>query len=62
MFAITLTCNALHKAEMEYHEKCGYIIGRIHHITLMGRIDFFNTAYHLKTQTVSPNITDFQGL
>ena len=60
MSALSLTGNALHKAEMEYHGKFGHTIGRIQHIALMSRIDIFYTACCLATQTVAPNIPDLQ--
>ena len=62
MDALTLTENALHKAEMEYHGKFGHTIGRIQHIALMSRIGMFYTACHLETQTVALTIPGFQGI
>ena len=40
MDALPMTENSLHKAEMEYHGKFGYNIGRIQHIDPMNRIEF----------------------
>ena len=34
----------------------------MHHISIMSRLDIFYTACQLGTQTVTPTITDFQGL
>ena len=62
MAEIMLTGNALHKAEMEYHDKFVKTLGRIQHITLMSRIDVFNTACHLPTQTVAHILPSFQGI
>ena len=47
---------------MEYHRKFGNTLGRIQHIALMSRIEFFYATYHLKNQTVAPNIPGFQGI
>ena len=35
---LTLSVNALHKAELEYHGKFGHNLGIIKHIALMSRI------------------------
>ena len=41
MAALSLTGDALHKSEMEYHGKFGHTLGRIQQIALMIRIGFF---------------------
>ena len=41
MSVLTLTVNALHKAEMEYHGKFGHTLVRIQHIDIMSRIEIF---------------------
>ena len=41
IYALPLTGNALHKAEIEYHGKFGPALGRVHHIFIMIRIDIF---------------------
>ena len=52
----------LHKAEIEYDGKFGHKLGRIQHISLMKRIDIFNTTCRLATQNVAPTLTSFQGI
>ena len=61
MAALPLTVNAPHKAEMEYHGKFGYTLGRMQHIFLLSIIDIFNANCHLATQTVAPTIPGFRG-
>ena len=41
MSALPLEGNTFHKAEMKYNGKFGHTVGRIHHISLMSKIDFF---------------------
>ena len=60
MAALQLTGNVLHKAEMEYHENFGHILGRIQHIALMSIIDIFYETWHIEIQTVAPTLTGFQ--
>ena len=60
MAALTLTGNALHKGEMEYHGTFGHTIGRIQHIALMNRLGICYTACHLLTQTMAPTLPIFQ--
>ena len=60
MYELPLTLNALHKAEMEYHEKFEHNIGSIQHISPMIIIDICYTDYRLSTQTVAPTLTCFQ--
>ena len=60
MVALPLTENSLHKAEMEYHGKFWYTLGRIQHIAIMSIIYICCTAYFLATQTVVPTLTGFQ--
>ena len=62
MNTLPLTCNSLHKTEMENHRKFGHTLGKIQHIALMSRIVIFYTDCRLSTQTVSPTITGFQGI
>ena len=62
MAALTFTRNALHKAEIEYHGKCGHIIGRIKHISLMVRLDICYTTCSLSTKVVAPALPFFQGI
>ena len=62
MAAPPLKINALHKAEMEYHGKIGYNLGKVQHIALMSRIDFFNATCSIATQTVSPTVPGFQRI
>ena len=47
---------------MEYHGKYEHTIGRIHHISIMIRIDIFYTVLCLGTQNVAPTLPGFQGL
>ena len=47
---------------MEYHENFGPNIGRIQQIAIMSRIDICYTACYLQTQTVTPNVSGFQGI
>ena len=47
---------------MEYHSKFGHTIVRIQYIAIMSRIDILNTACHLGTQNVAPNLPGFQGI
>ena len=62
MDALTLTANSLHSEEMEYHGKFGHNIGRIKHIAIMIRIDFFYKTCHISTQNVAPTLPGFQGI
>ena len=62
IYALTLTGNELHKAEMEYHEKFGHTIGQIQHISLMSRIEICYTDCRLATQTAAPTLPGFQGI
>ena len=62
MAALPLAVNSLHKSEMEYNRKLGHTLGRIQHIAIMSRIAIFYATCCLETQTVSPIITDFQGI
>ena len=62
MYALTLTGNALHKSEMEYHGKFGHTLGKIQHIALISRMDICYATCHLATQTAAPTITGFQGI
>ena len=39
MAALPFTGNALHKSEMEYHDKFGHTLGKIQHIALISIID-----------------------
>ena len=57
-----LTVNDRCKAEMGYHGKFGYTIGRIQKISIMSIIDICYISFFLGTQTVAPNLTVFQGL
>ena len=41
MDALPLTGNALHKSEMEYHEKFGHTLGKIQFFSLVSIIDIF---------------------
>ena len=61
MAVLPLTGNALHKEEMEYHGKFGHALGRIKHIALMSRIEFFYATCHLSTQTVANTLPGSQG-
>ena len=47
---------------MEYNGKFGHTIGRIQHISLMSRLDIFNIACSLSTQTVANTLLDYQGI
>ena len=47
---------------MEYHGKVLHTIGRIHHISLMSRIEICYTSCPLATQTVAPTIPWFKGI
>ena len=62
MAALTLTGNALHKAEMEYYGKFGYTLGMIRHIALMSTDGIYYATCRLATHTVAPTITGFQGI
>ena len=62
MAAFPLAGNPLCKVEMEYHGKPGHNIGRIHHISLMRRIDICYIDFHMATQNVEPTLTGFKGL
>ena len=59
MAELQLMGNALHKAQMEYHGKFGYTLGRIQNIAPMSRIYICYTACSLKNQTVAPTIPGF---
>ena len=62
MAELPLTSHAIHKEEMEYHEKTGHTLGRIQHISLMSIIKISYATCRLKTQTVSPTQPDFRGI
>ena len=62
MSALTLTVNALHKEEMEYHGKFVHNLRRIKHIALMSRIEICYKAFCLANKTVAPTIPGFQGI
>ena len=62
MDALSLTRHAVSQAEMEYNVKFGHTLGRIHHISIVIRIDICYTVFHLGTQTVVTTIPYFQGL
>ena len=47
MATLTLTGNALRKAEMEYNVKFGHTLGSSQHIALMSRIYICYTNYHV---------------
>ena len=47
---------------MEYHGKFGHNLGRIQHIALMSRIEFFYETCCLATQNVAPTLPCFQGI
>ena len=57
-----LTSNDLRNTEMEYHCKFEHNIVRIHHISIMIRIDILYTACCMGTQNVTPTLPGFQGL
>ena len=59
MAALSLTVNTLHKAEIEFHGNFGHTLGRIHHITIMNKIDICYICLHLATQNVSPTLPGF---
>ena len=59
--ALLLTWHDLHKAEIEYHGKFGYRLGRIKHIALMSKIELCYATCRLATQTVAPTLPSFQG-
>ena len=62
MTALTLTGNALHEVEMEYHGRFGHIIGSIQHIALMSRIEICYATCRIANQTVAPTLPGFQGI
>ena len=62
MVSLLLTVNALHNAKMEFHGKFGHTLGRIQHIFLISRIDIFNSACCLATQSVAPYLHFSQGI
>ena len=62
MAALPFTCNALHKAEMEYHGKFGHTLGGIYNIYLASRIDICDTSCRLDTQTLAPTLPCFLGI
>ena len=47
---------------MEYHIKFVHTLGRIPQISLMSRVDICYATSRLATQTVAPNLPDFQGI
>ena len=62
MDALSLTGNALHKAEVEYHGNFGHTIGRIQHISLMIRIDLCYATCYLAPKYVASTLPVFQGI
>ena len=62
MAVLKVIGHALHKAEMEYHEKIGHTLGRIQHIALMSRIGICCATCCLATQRVEPTLTGLQGI
>ena len=62
MAAPPLKGHELHKAEMEYHGKCGHTLGRIQQIALMSRIDICYETRYLATQTVAHTLSGFQSI
>ena len=62
MAALPLIGNSLHNSEMEYSEKFGHTLGRIHYISLLSRLDIFYATCRLETQTVAPYIHGLQGI
>ena len=62
MYEITLTINALYKAEMEYNGKFRDTIGRIHHVAFRIKIYICYTSCRLETQTVASTLSGFQGI
>ena len=60
MSALTLTVNALHKAEIEDCGKFEYNLGRMQHISIIIRVDICYATCRLKTQTVAPTLPGFQ--
>ena len=59
MDAPPLIGNALHRAEMEYHEKFGHNLGRIQHISLMSIIEIFYATCRIATQNVAHTLPGF---
>ena len=62
MDELPLTGHALHNTEMEHHGKFGLTLGKIQHIAVMSRLDFFYATCSLYTKTVAPNFPGFQGI
>ena len=62
MTVITLTINAFHRAEMEYHGKFGHTLGIIYHIALLSKHEICYAICHIETQTVAPTLPGFQGI
>ena len=59
---LPLKGNSLHKAELEYHGKVWYTIGRIQHIVLLSRIGSCYSICHVSNQAVAHILTGFQGI
>ena len=62
MDALSLTGNALHKAEMKYHGKFVHNLGRTQQMFLMIRIKTSYGTYCLSTTTLKPTLIVFQGI
>ena len=60
MAALPVTGHAFDNAEMEYNGKFEHTLGRIQHISLMSRIGICYSICRLATQTLAPNLPDFQ--
>ena len=62
MSVLTLTENALHKANIKYHGKFGHTLGIIKYIALMSRFYICYATCRLANQTVAPNLPGFEGI
>ena len=62
MDALPLTGKVLHKAEIDYHGKCGQTLVRIQHISIMSVIVICYATCCLATQNMAPTLPGFQGI
>ena len=62
MDVVTMAETAIQKSCKEDHNKLGHTMGRIQHISIISRIEFFYKDCFPGTQTSSPTLIGFQGL